>query len=112
MGVKDDERRELKAKLQEEITELKGRMPTLTEAAKPVPPDRAVGRLSRMDAIGEQGVRAAALRDAKDRLQKLEARLEQSGNPDFGLCVACKKPIVIARLLFLPETNLCVDCAS
>ncbi len=110
--MNDDERKKIKKKIQEEIVELKGRLPSLTEAAKPVPPDTAVGRLSRMGAIEEQGVRDAALREAKDRLQKLEKRLIRADDADFGLCLGCKQPIPTERLLFLPETNLCVACAE
>ncbi len=109
--MNDDERRKFKGKLQEEIAELKGRMPTLKEAAKPVPPDTAVGRLSRMEAIGEQGIREAALREAQEKLRKLQSRLERVDDADFGLCSVCRQPIPAARLMFLPESDRCVACA-
>lgn len=110
--MNDDERKKFKQKLLEEIESLKGRLPSLKEAAKPVPPDNAVGRLSRMGAINERGVREAALRDAKEKLRKLETQLERVGRPGFGLCAYCRRPIPAARLLFLPEADRCVACAG
>ncbi len=110
--MNDDERKKFKQKLQKELESLKERLPSLKEAAKPVPPDNAVGRISRMGAIGERGVREAALRDATEKLRKLENQLERVDHPDFGLCAYCRKPIPAARLLFLPESDRCVACAG
>jgi len=31
---------------------------------------------------------------------------------DFGLCIDCSKPIPMARLKAMPETQYCVDCAE
>lgn len=107
-----EERQKMKEKIREEIEELRGRMPSLKEEAKPVPPDGAVGRLSRMDAIAQQGVRDAAYREAKARLEKLEIRLKKTDDADFGNCSVCRQPIAPARLLFLPESDRCVGCAG
>lgn len=109
--MNDDERRKFKEKLQKEIADLKERLPSLKEAAKPVPPDNAVGRISRMDAIGEQGVREAALREAEEKLRKLESSLTRADDADFGLCSGCRQPIPAARLLYRPESDRCVACA-
>ncbi|MFH2203131.1 MAG: TraR/DksA C4-type zinc finger protein [Elusimicrobiota bacterium] len=109
--MNDDERKKFKKKVLAEIKDLKSRLPALKEAAKPVAPDNAVGRISRMDAINEQGVRESALREAKEKLRKLENRLERAADADFGLCSGCRQPIPAARLLYLPESDRCVACA-
>jgi len=108
----DKEKVEFKKKLDAEIKDLCSRLPTLEEAAKPVAPDNAVGRLSRMDAIAEQGIREAALREAQAKLKKLKSRLSAVDEQGFDLCAGCRKPIAIARLMFLPETNRCVNCSG
>ncbi len=109
--MNDDERRKYKKKLLKEIKDLKERLPTHKEAAKPVPPDRAVGRLSRMEAISAKGIREAALREAEEKFRKLETQLTRVDDADFGLCFQCRQPIPTARLLFLPEADRCVACA-
>ena len=42
------------------------------------------------------------------RLDVAESRLERE---DFGICQSCKEPIEMKRLLAVPETALCYDCA-
>lgn len=108
----ESERKKLESRVKEEIAFLNQQMPTLEEEAKPVPPDNAVGRLSRMEAMNNKGVRDATLREAKERLRLLERRLERINEPDMDRCEGCRQPIVIARLLYIPETDRCVVCAS
>ncbi|MFH1726663.1 MAG: TraR/DksA C4-type zinc finger protein [Elusimicrobiota bacterium] len=109
--MNEGDREQLKAKLLSEIEELRARLPQLKDEAKPVPPDNAVGRLSRMDAIREKGIREAALGAAKERLSRLDERLSHVDDPDFGKCLTCRQPIPIARLLYVPEADRCVNCA-
>ncbi|MBW1833433.1 MAG: TraR/DksA C4-type zinc finger protein [Deltaproteobacteria bacterium] len=33
-------------------------------------------------------------------------------DPDFGLCCECEEPIPFARLMIMPESDLCVKCAE
>ena len=79
---------------------------------KPISPDNAIGRLTRMDAINSKSINEAALKKSKDTLSKLERSLGKIGNPDFGLCIECEEPIPFARLTIMPETDLCVQCAE
>jgi DnaK suppressor protein len=110
--VTDDERQQLKDKIEQEIATLKKRLPGMREEAKPVPPDNAVGRLSRMEAIREQGVREKGVRDAEEKLQNLEQRLLKAASDDFDCCSTCRQPILFARLLYMPESDRCVGCAG
>lgn len=79
---------------------------------KPISPDNAIGRLTRMDAINSKSMNEAALNRSKETLSKLERALLQIDTPDFGLCRECEEPIPFARLMILPETDLCVQCAA
>ena len=74
--------------------------------------DNAIGRIKRMDAIGARKISEDKLGDAKSRLVLLDHALAKIDTPDFGLCVSCGEPIVIARLKLMPESRFCVDCAS
>ncbi len=65
-----------------------------------------------MEAINSKSINEAALEQAKETLSKLEHALPKIDGPDFGLCSVCEEPIPIARLMILPETDLCVQRAE
>ena len=50
--------------------------------------------------------------DLLERLEQLELALARIDQPDFGTCVMCRQPIAPARLAYLPDSTLCVQCAS
>lgn len=103
---------EIKQKIIAEIGKTEKSIIEYKEITKPVEPDCAIGRVSRMDAINNKSVAEAALRKAEDKLRKLKYVLTQIGNDDFGLCVKCKKQIPIGRILLMPQSRYCVNCAS
>ncbi len=78
----------------------------------PVSPDNAIGRVSRMDTINNKSVVDAALVSAEERLKKLKLVVDRLQEFDFGICRKCRKPIPEGRLLIMPESTLCVRCAS
>jgi DnaK suppressor protein len=80
--------------------------------AKPVAPDNAIGRLTRMEAINSKGINEAALNKALLSLDQLERALTKIDHHNFGRCRECEERIPLARLLILPETDLCVQCAE
>ena len=49
---------------------------SLEESVRPIAPDNAIGRLSRMEAIGAKSINEASLRKAKIRLEKLKGVLK------------------------------------
>lgn len=51
-------------------------------------------------------------RIAQDRLAALQRAREAVERPGFGACAACGRPIGLARLLAVPETERCVRCAA
>jgi DnaK suppressor protein len=102
----------IRKQLQEEIAKTEQLILDYQEQAKPVAPDVAIGRISRMDAINNKTITDAALRQAKDRLHQLRHALSKVGSPDFGSCAKCKGPIPIGRILIRPESAYCVKCAK
>lgn len=95
-----------------ESEKVRGDIISLRNQTGPVEPDNAIGRISRMDAIGSRMISEAKLGDAKSRLVLLDHALAKIDAPDFGLCVSCGDPIAMARLKLMPESRFCVDCAS
>lgn len=102
---------EIKQKILDEIEKTKATILEYKDMAKPEAPDCAIGRVSRMDAINNRSVVEAALRKAEEKLRNLERVLNNYGSSDFGKCMKCKQEIPIARILFRPESLLCVNCA-
>ena len=80
--------------------------------SKPIAPDNAIGRISRMDAIANKSVNDASLRNAKKRLTKLKYALNNIDCPDFGICTECDEAIPLGRIMVMPESTRCVACAE
>lgn len=108
----DLERLEIKESIEKALLETSKNIEQLKELTKPISPENAIGRVSRMDAINNKSVNESALRTA---LKKLKLLLEAQGkiyHEDFGLCILCKNPIPHKRVLLIPHANRCVYCAS
>ncbi len=110
--LSEAKRATLKLKIEAEISSTKTLISQYEEVVKPVAPDCAIGRVSRMDAIINNSVAQGNLDKAKQKLVKLNIALAKIDQADFGTCTRCKKPIQEGRLLFMPESNLCVHCAA
>lgn len=93
------------------IGDVKSEIEELEELTKPINPDKAIGRLSRMDAINNKSINESALREQKSRLQKLNRALEKIEENNFGKCVKCGNDIPLGRLEYMPWTTKCVNCA-
>ena len=84
----------------------------LKELVRPEAPDSAIGRVSRMDAINNRSINEAGLRKKKLQLSKIDEALKLVDSPDFGKCIKCGKIIQPARILVMPESKVCVNCAG
>ena len=106
------EREKLENHIREKIEILKKDIISFKVLTAPIPPDNSIGRLTRMEAISSKSINEATLRNTQYTLSKLERALRMIDAPDFGLCGQCEEPILFARLMILPETDLCVECAE
>ena len=107
-----DEKNKIQTKLADEIKETKTKVSKYLELSKPISPENAIGRISRMDAINNKSVLEAALREAQSKLIQLKNTFQKIESSDFGLCKICKKNIPFGRLMIRPESELCVNCAK
>lgn len=98
-------------KIDELLVQLKQDIVDLEEDTKPIAPENAIGRVSRMDAINNKSVAEESLRQAKSRKIALLEAKENITHPDFGTCITCKEAIPFERLLFRPESKRCTQCA-
>lgn len=108
----DEEKAALKIKIEQTLESVRKDIADLEELTKPISPENAIGRVSRMDAINNKSVNEASLRQARVKAQKLTRALEKIDAPDFGICQMCKRPIQQGRLMFMPESVRCVKCAD
>lgn len=74
--------------------------------------DNAIGRVTRMEAIQAQSMDQEGRRRQKSRLQQIERALERIEEGSYGTCVSCGDEIPKGRLEIMPESALCVKCAS
>lgn len=102
---------ELKSKILDEIAKTENQISIYEELTRPIAPNDAIGRVSRMDAINNKSVNEASLRQARQKLANLKKVLDSCGTSDFGICVKCRQAIPIGRILIRPESLLCVHCA-
>ena len=98
--------------IQETIAGLKADIDAYKGLTQPIAPDDAIGRLTRMEAINSKSINEAALGRARNKLSRLEQTLRKVDDPDFGWCRECEEPIPFARLMAMPESDLCVACAE
>lgn len=97
--------------IEQEIIKTESLIAEYKDMSKPVSPDDAIGRLSRMDAINNKSITEAALREAETKLKSLKQVLSKVNDPDFGLCIKCRQPIPPGRILIRPQSQYCVNCA-
>jgi len=106
-----DANKKIKQEIERRIGETKKSIQRLQEQVKPVAPDQAIGRLTRMDAIQQKSMCESNLRTAEQALLTLEEALLKLDEPTFGVCIRCKKAIPLERILIVPESKCCVHCA-
>ena len=102
----------LKRQINQKIRDLKNDIRSYEDLTRPISPDNAIGRLSRMEALNSKSINEAALQKARQLLSRLENALKDIDADDFGICRHCEEPIPFKRLLIMPEARLCVKCAE
>ena len=103
---------EIRHQIEEKIIKLNDDISYLIELTKPISPDCAIGRISRMDAINNKSINDAALRQKKIQLKALQQTLNHISDADFGKCISCGCEIPLGRIILKPESKKCVACAS
>ncbi len=103
---------DIKAKILEALEATEKAIIDYKELTKPISPNNAIGRVSRMDAINNRSVNEASLRQAEIKLTNLKRALSKVDDDDFGVCLKCQNPIPLGRILIRPESFLCVNCAQ
>jgi DnaK suppressor protein len=110
--MKKEQRDILQEKIHVLISRENEKIEELKKLTKPISPENAIGRVSRMDAINNKSVNEAALRASQNKLKKLKYASTQVYEDSFGSCTICGQTMQEGRLLLMPESNKCIRCAS
>jgi DnaK suppressor protein len=106
-----NQKEQIKSRIEEELVLSQKSFEKLTELTKPIAPDCAIGRVSRMDAINNRSVNLVALKNIEIKLNNLKVALTKIEDADFGICVRCHNPIPLGRVLLMPQVTTCVNCS-
>lgn len=107
-----EEKALLKNRMEIRRVELRNRVKEYRELTRPIPPENAIGRVSRMDAINNRSVNEAALRQVEKQLIGLERAMGRLQEDRFGMCHRCGETIPMGRILLLPGAVSCVRCSE
>lgn len=107
-----EQRERIRSALTALIAQLTEELAALEAGRETVSPDSAIGRLSRLEALNDQGVRNTRIGTTRRRLTALRATMTRMGDEDFGECDGCGADIPVARLELVPESRRCVSCAE
>lgn len=107
-----NEKIQIKEKIQKDILSLQVQIADLEKKVKPITPDCGLGRLTRLEAMGELHVNNTILDESRLRLTRLNNALQRIDKPMFGICIECEESIGMGRMSIRPESFRCVTCAS
>ncbi len=106
------DRKQIEKKIQQELIDTEAQILDLKELTKPIAPDCAIGRVSRMDAINNKSINEAVLRKAELKLSGLKFALDRISDTDFGICAKCEQPIPLGRIMLVPHSRFCARCTD
>jgi len=109
--MKQEELKKIEKEIRTMISQITIEISDLEDSTRPVAPENSIGRISRMDAINNKSVVEASLRNRKKKLSKLQLSLSKVYKPGFGTCTSCKRTINPKRLILMPQSDKCVNCA-
>ncbi len=106
------EKKQIREKIESDILHLEEQIKFLREKTKPISPDCSLGRLTRLEAMGEQHVNHTILDESQLRLTRLQNALLRIDKPIFGICIECEDDIGMRRMMIRPESVRCIECAG
>lgn len=95
--------------LQRELDKVRTQIAELEKTLEEMP-DYGLGKGN--PAAARREVDRALLRRLRQRVESLEQALARLGQGSYGICVRCQGPIHPERLVVLPDTKTCADCAQ
>ena len=101
----------LQDELDSQLAKLQRSMRVTDEALRPIELDQtAVGRLSRIDSLQNQGLTKNLHQREQIKLALLLEALQRMEARTYGVCTRCGSNIPYERLFVFPETPECAVC--
>jgi DnaK suppressor protein len=108
-----DQIAELTGELERIVAKLERSMRTTEEAMRPVQLDQsAVGRLSRIDSLQNQGLTRNLQEREQAKLGQVVTAFQRLEDGTYGTCTECGGDIPFERLQIFPETPTCSSCSA
>lgn len=108
-----DQLEALTTALDRAVRKLERSMRTTEEALRPVTLDQsAVGRLSRIDSLQNQGLTRNLQEREQAKLGQVITAYQRIEAGTYGLCTECGGQIPFDRLDVFPETPTCAACTG
>jgi DnaK suppressor protein len=111
-GMDEAEQARYRTILEDMAADLRRRLAASDASTAPVAPDRAIGRLTRQEAMQAQQMSLAVRRRWQQQLQRIAQALELVRQGRYGRCGTCGEEIARERLAVMPDTFLCVPCVD
>lgn len=102
---------QIRSKVEARIAEIEQSLAEEDPESKPVAPDVAIGRLSRLDSMQAQQMNLAQQRRQREELERLQNAIERMNKGSYGTCAYCMMPIGFERLEAMPDAVVCMSCA-
>lgn len=104
---------ELQEELERQLARLERSMRTTEEAMEPVELDQAaVGRLSRIDSLQNQGLTRNLQERERVKLAQIQGAFRRLTEGTYGLCITCGNELPFGRLYVVPEAPTCTACGQ
>ncbi|TVR79887.1 MAG: TraR/DksA family transcriptional regulator [Chitinophagaceae bacterium] len=110
--MNQEQREKLIERVEKKILFIKDDLIMLKKASKPISPENAIGRVSRMDAIQNKEITEVSIRNLEANLSNLEKLIELKDSDKLGLCLKCGSEIEFKRLFGFPESPYCMKCSN
>lgn len=94
------------------IVEIEKALANSAKDAEAIAPDKAIGRLSRLDSMQMQQMALNARGRQKQEIKFLEEALKRIEHGNYGQCMICRRDIPRERLEYQLQAVTCVSCAG
>lgn len=108
--MNEKDKKQIKDEVIKEIWKLETELKYFTEAAKPIAPHNAYGRLFRIDAVNNKVINDAALASKRRTLQRFKNILAEIDSEKYGWCIRRSNTIALERLKSILYADFCIPC--
>ena len=112
MSLKPDQLEQIRTELQRTLARLERNMKLGGNGRPPELDQSAVGRLSRIEAIQNQGLTQNLQERERVQLAQILDALQRLDEGCYGVCTRCREPVGFERLMVFPEARHCSACSA